>query len=1151
MAEGDGGPGRSPSNFLFLKAGWPKLCVEALKAEQNVFVDPRIACFYARRVLELSVQWIYDADRSLEVPYQRDLSAMLFAPSFANAVEPRIRTKMDVIRKEGNAAVHRAKPIEADEAVRVVRELFHVLYWLAHTYALKPDHAPPASLEFDAATIPRPPSPEQRQASREALRKRAEEYAARDAALAATREQNADLLSELEQLRSEAAVAKAANEERVDAHDYDEQATRDLYIDLLLKEAGWALDDSRDREFEVDGMPTPSGVGYVDYVLWGEDGKPLGLVEAKRSRADPRAGRQQAKLYADSLERRFGQRPVIFYTNGYETWLWDDERYPPRQIQGFFTGDELNRLIQRRSNRRPLTEVDIDSVIVERPYQHRAIRRVGDRFDEENQRGALIVMATGAGKTRTAIALVDQMMRAGWVKRVLFLADRLALVNQTVGAFKAHLPDATTVNLVNERNAEGRVYVSTYPTMMGRIGEAQAGEERRFGPGFFDLVIIDEAHRSVYQKYRAIFSYFDSLLLGLTATPKEDVDRNTYGLFDLEPGMPTDAYSLDEAVADGFLVPPRAIAVPLKFPLRGLRYADLSEEEREEWEAQDWGDEGEMPEEISPDAVNRWLFNADTVDKALETLMTKGHKVAGGDRLGKTIVFAKNIDHAEFIAERFDANFPQYAGSFARVITHRTTYAQSLIDDFSARDRPPHIAVSVDMLDTGIDVPEVVNLVFFKPVRSRTKFWQMLGRGTRLCPQLYGPSEGEDKADFFVFDCCDNVAFFNQEIEPSHSALPPSLSQRLFRERLDLVLRLAEKSAEGNSSLDTGLRADLIRNLRRQIAGMNTDTFLVRPHRKWVERYRDPGAWTDLDLESATELVDHLADLPSSERDDDEAAKRFDLIILGLQLRRLRPQPGEERLRRQVQEIGAGLLEQTAIPAIREQQLLLDELAGDEWWVDVTLSMLEGARERVRGLVRLLEKRKRAVVYTDFIDELGEIEEVSLRGAPTGANYERFREKARTYLRGHEDHVALQKLRRNLPLTPVDIEELERMLLEAGVADPADLETARRESAGLGTFVRSLVGLEKAAAAEALAGFIEGRTFTANQLHFISLVIDHLTTNGVMNPGRLYEPPFTDIAPRGPEELFPEADVQQLVDVIAAVGRNSEPPDSRAEGIGD
>ncbi|MGA9316146.1 MAG: DEAD/DEAH box helicase family protein [Solirubrobacteraceae bacterium] len=1140
-----GGSSTAPSNFTFLKPGWPELYPEAEKAEQNMAADPRASCFYARRTLELAVQWMYDADDTLRRPYRTALSALLFEPTFLTLVEQPIRAKMDVIRKQGNAAVHDNKRIAPNEAVTAVRELFHVLFWIARTYARTPEYAPPASLVFDPETIQRLTGAAAGSQTREALRKQAEQQAARDAQMQETRRHNAELQAELTRLRAEIAKAKAANQTHDDDHDYNEEATRDFYIDLLLKEAGWPLEQERDREFEVRGMPTKTGVGRVDYVLWGDDGKPLAVVEAKRTRRDAREGRQQAKLYADCLEQQFGSRPAIFYSNGYETWLWDDERYPPRLVQGFYTKHELALLVHRRTASRPLEETPIKSAIVERPYQHRAIRRIGEAFERDRQREALVVMATGAGKTRTVIALIDLLMRAGWVKRALFLADRVALVNQTVGAFKAHLPDAVTVNLLTERNEEGRVYVATYPTMMGLIGEAEPGQERRFGPGFFDLVVIDEAHRSVYRKYRAIFAYFDSLLVGLTATPKDEIDRNTYELFNLEPGVPTDAYSLEEAVAEGYLVPPRAVTVPLKFPLQGIRYADLPEDEREQWEELDWGEEADPPEEVASEAVNRWLFNADTVDKVLETLMKEGRRVAGGDRLGKTIVFAKNSAHADFIAERFDANYPEYAGHFARVITFRTEHAQNLIDDFSIKEKAPHIAISVDMLDTGIDVPEVVNLVFFKSVRSRTKFWQMIGRGTRLCPDLFGP--GEDKRDFLVFDCCENVAFFNQDIEPAQGTLGPSLGQRLFNERLELVMALGDATGSGDGTLsERGLRKDTVALLRDQVAGMSPENFLVRPHRHWVERYREADAWSSLDLDEATEVSAHLADLPSAVRDDDEVAKRFDLIMLGLQLRRLRDEPGEERLRHQVQALAAGLLEQTSIPAIREQQRLLEELAGDEWWVDVTPPMLESTRRRVRGLVRLLDRRKRVFVYTDFADELGEVAEVELRGISVGTDFERFREKARVYLRAHEDHIALQKLRRNRQLTQGDVTELEQMLAAADLGDAADLDRARRESDGLGLFVRSLVGLERGAAQQALAGFIDGRTLSSNQLDFIRLVVDHLTENGAMQADRLYESPFTDFAPQGPEEIFPTEAADELFAAIEAVRARAEPRDEAA-----
>jgi type I restriction enzyme R subunit len=898
-------------------------------------------------------------------------------------------------------------------------------------------------------------------------------------------------------------------------------------------------------------MPNAKGVGYVDYVLWGADGLPLAVVEAKKTTVDPGVGQQQAKLYADCLERQFGRRPVVFYTNGYEHWLWDDAAgYPPRPVEGFFTADELELMISRRTTRLPLAQAPIDKAIVERHYQHRAIRAVDEAFTAK-QRDALLVMATGSGKTRTVIALVDQLMKAGWVKRVLFLADRTALVNQAANAFKAHLPNATTVNLVTDKVADGRVYVSTYPTMLNLINVTDGGQ-RLFGPGYFDLVVIDEAHRSVYQKYRSIFSWFDSLLVGLTATPKDEVDRNTYALFNLEDGVPTEAYSLDEAVAEGYLVPPIGVSVPTKFLREGIRYVDLSEEEKDDWDSLEWDEDGDIPDAVSAEELNRFLFNADTVDKVLATLMLNGHKVAGGDRLGKTIIFAKNQMHAEFIKQRFDASYPEYAGHFARVITHAATYSQSLIDDFSVADKAPHIAISVDMLDTGIDVPEVVNLVFFKLVRAKSKFWQMIGRGTRLCPDLFGP--GENKKNFYVFDFCSNLEYFSQDLPGSEGSVQKSLAERLFETRLGLLTALdtalgpieaaptTPPDPRAGEISEAGLRVDVAWSLHQVVAGMNLDNFLVRPARRWVETYSSWDAWGTLTTEAAGDIAHHLAGLPSTHRDDDEDAKRFDLLLLRLQLARLESDVvAFERLRNQVTDIAAALLTQTAIPSVKAQDVLLEQLAGDEWWVDVTLPMLELARRRIRSLVRFMDKTRRGVIYSNFEDELGDATLVDLPGVTPGTNWDRFRAKARAYLRDHEDHLALQRLRRNHQLTPEDLESLEQMLLESGAGGADDIARAREESHGLGLFVRSLVGLDRQAATEAFDAYLTDTSFTANQLRFVQLIVEHLTANGVMEVARLYESPFTDYAPQGPDMIFTEAQVDDLVARLADVRRRALP----------
>ena len=431
-----------------------------------------------------------------------------------------------------------------------------------------------------------------------------------------------------------------------------------------------------------------------------------------------------------------------------------------------------------------------------------------------------------------------------WVKRTLFLADRVSLVNQAVGAFKTHLPESSPVNLVTEKDKTGRVYVCTYPTMMGLINET-TGAEARFGVGHFDLLIIDEAHRSVYQKYGAIFRYFDSLLVGLTATPRDHVDRNTYELFDLEPGVPTDAYELATAVADGFLVPPKVQQVDLRFPREGIDYDSLSEEEQEQWESLDWGDDedgGGLPDRVNASAINSWLFNTDTVDKVLQHLMEHGHAVEGGDRLAKTIIFARNHEHA--IVHRRAVRPSLSAACRALRPRHRSprpVRAEPARRLYAEGRRTPYIAISVDMLDTGIDVPEVANLVFFKPVYSRIKFWQMIGRGTRLCPDLFGP--GDDKNDFRVFDFCFNFDFFRERPEGIEVGAAIPLRARLFGSRVQLLTHI---QATPDLDPEAALAGALTTELHGQVAAMNPENFIVRMHLEAVERFRQRKSWEEL-----------------------------------------------------------------------------------------------------------------------------------------------------------------------------------------------------------------------------------------------------------------------------------------------------------------
>jgi type I restriction enzyme R subunit len=1121
------------TQFAFLQTEFLEVFALARKAEQLALNDPRGACFHARLALEGAVKWLYAHDASLRTPYDTALSALIHEGTFRTLVGNGLVTKARIIKDLGNAAAHDTRAVPPQNAVTALRELFHFTFWLTRTYArgAKPDaglafnpDALPRTLQVEVSTLAKLKAMAEAQA--DAANRLTEEQAAR----IKSDEDRAALDAEIKRLQAEIAAVKQANQAAPDTHDYNEEQTRDAFIDLLLAEAGWPLNQPRDREFPVTGMPNTTGEGFVDYVLWGDDGLPLALIEAKRTRRDPRAGQQQAKLYADCLEGQFGVRPLIFYTNGYEHWLWDDGRHPPRRVHGFLKKAELDLWRQRKTAQRSVSATSIDAGIVERYYQTRAIRRVGEVFEKDAQRRALLVMATGSGKTRTVIALADQLMRANWVKRVLFLADRVALVRQAHNAFKKHLPSAPSANLIERHDAKlndhnaARICLSTYPTMMNLIDEMENGQ-RRFGIGHFDLIVIDEAHRSIYRKYRAIFDYFDCLLVGLTATPRDEIDRDTYSLFELERGVPTDSYDLDQAVADRFLVPARAVSVPLRFVREGIKYDDLPDEEKAKWDALEW--EGKLPAgDVDAGAVNKWLFNTDTVDKVLEHLMTHGLKVAGGDRLGKTIIFAKNHEHAKFISERFDANYPHLKGQFARVIDYQTEYAQSLIDDFSNPDRAPHIAISVDMLDTGIDVPEVVNLVFFKIVRSKTKFWQMIGRGTRLRPDLFGP--GQHKSEFLIFDFCQNFEFFNQNPKITDGAVGRSLSERLFANRVEIAGELQSARDDENAAR---LLGDIKARLRDEVAGMSLDNFLVRAKRRAVEQFQQADAWAALSGEDRETLISELAGLPTALTDDDVAAKHFDLIVLSGMLARLHQNASFARCKEKVMGIAANLETLANVPMVSAVMALILEVQTDEFWQDIDAWTLEQMRRRLRDLIKLIDGEERILVYTDFTDEIGEATSIGLPQANIGTDSVRFQMKAQDFLKRHLDHITIQKLRRNEQLTPQDLAELERIMTQDIGATDADLEEARTKG-GLGLFVRTLVGLERDAAKAAFAGFLSGRNLNGNQIEFVNLIIDHLTERGAMDPRRLYESPFTDFDDQGISGVFQQADVQSIVKLL-------------------
>lgn len=1116
------------SNFAFLKKEWPELYEAAVEAEQQVRTAPRSCLFSCRYALERATKWLYLHDDYLKQPYNDNLGALIHEPTFKDNMPPQLFPKVKIIHASGNLAAHSNKKPSPLDAFRCVKELFHFLYWLYRSYS----EAEPTDHEFRAELLPQEDTGVDDKSRQQilALQKEKEE---RDRLLEEQQSAHAAALDELTQLREQVQANKARNAQRPDTHDYSEAETRTVIIDLLLREAGWDVEAKDVREFVVHGMPNESSGGRVDYVLWGKDGKPLAVVEAKRTTLDAKKGKQQAVNYADCLERKYGKRPFVYYTNGYETYFWDDTAYPPRPVQGFHKRDDLERFMLRRTQAKALSAVALNRDIAGRPYQEEGIRRVTETF-EEKCRKALVVMATGTGKTRFAIALSDILQRAGWAKRILFLADRNALVRQAKGAFLEYMPNSNPVDIrtAREDSRTARVVLSTYPTMMGILDEMEDGE-RVFGIGHFDLVIIDEAHRSVYQKYRAIFEYFDSLLLGLTATPRDEVDRNTYSLFELEDGVPTFHYELEEAVASDWLKPPRNFSVPLKFQRAGIKYNDLSEAEQAEFEATFWDGEDDGIREVDKRQLNKWLFNQDTVDKVLKCLMTNGLKVEGGDQLGKTIIFAANHNHAEYILERFDANFPVHAGKFARVIDSHDGSALTLLDSFSMADKMPHIAISVDMLDTGVDIPEVLNLVFFKRVYSKVKFFQMIGRGTRLCPDIFGP--GDDKEEFLIFDFCENFEFFGNNPKGYVNTAGPPLHQRVFLKRLSLLMTLAKGGHGEADEFTTAIRS----RLHETVKGMNVDSFMIRPKRGYVERYADLTRWEVLSEEDEAGIVEHLSGLQSDYDEGDAICRGFDLLILNAQTELLVGDVAFEGRKQALRGIAAALTDKGTIPQVAKQMDLIEAMQDDIFWGAPSCGLLEQVRVALRELVRFLEKTAQQPVYTNFKDSMGELEEVDLPGSSQG--FAKYRMKIQQYLLAHQDHIVIHKLRMNLPVTKSDIAELERLLAEAdGLGGKDLLESILGEGMSLGQLIRNLVGLDRAAVQEAFSEFLENGSYSANQIHFVNQIIEHLTKTGIMDPQLLFvSSPFTDNHSSGVAGVFKIEDAQRVVQRVKDVNGNA------------
>lgn len=1121
------------ANFEILRDHWPELAALGGFAESYAHADPASALVKLRLFAENLTKDIF-RDLRLPKPEQPTFVDLLKNDAFIAITPKVVLDKLHALRIHGNKAAH-GEPVRAQHALWLLKEAHDLARWLCIQYGRsKADQLP-------AFTQPSAPSQAEEKERRQILEKLAAQEAQMDA-----------LLSELEEARSKASAAEKqaaelqelANsaQEAADELHFSEAETRTRLIDSLLTSAGWDVDEGLKstvqvgKEVELDGQPTATGTGYADYVLWDDNGNPLAVIEAKKTSVDAERGRHQAKLYADSLEKKYKHRPVIFYTNGFDIWIWDDaQNFPPRKLFGFYSKDSLQHLANyQRHQKKPLDTIKIDERIVDRLYQLEAIKRVSERFAQKHRK-ALIVQATGTGKTRVAIALTDLLIRAGWVKRVLFLCDRKELRKQAKNAFNDFLSEPTRIVTSRVKsNASERVFLATYPSMQKVF--------QSFDPGFFDLIIADESHRSIYNVYGDIFHYFDCHQIGLTATPVDFVTRNTFRLFGCEGQLPTSNYDLEQGVEEGYLTPFEVYEHTTQFLREGITLGGLSPEQIEELEEQ-----GEDPAlyDFSSEQIDKVIYNKDTNRAILRNLMENGIKDRTGQILGKSIVFARNHDHAILLRQLFDEMYPQYAGKFCQVIDNYDPRAEQLIDDFKGEGTNGDltIAISVDMLDTGIDIPEIVNLVFAKPVKSPVKFWQMIGRGTRLCPDLFGP--GQHKSVFRIFDHWGNFARFEMGYKPAEPTQGKPLAQVVFEERLTL----AETALQGS---ETAVFDMIIGLVAQDINVLPEESIAVRE--KWKEKraLSRPEVLKAFAPATVARLRQEIAPLMQWRNIRGLGdALALDLLIARMQLAVLRRSGALADLKIELMDRLAAL--QMHLNPVREKAEVIKRVKSDAFWIDVSVTGLEEARISLRDIMHHRARGGSQGVppkVVDVTEDAGQMQFARRSASLKSVDMKAYQQIIEAELKKHfETNPVLKKIRAGELVSDREIDSLVSLILTQNPnVQREHLEEFFSETAApLYLAIRTIIGMDPEAVREKFTSFVQKHPkLSAKQTRFLALLQNHIARYGTIEVERLYDAPFTVIDADGPDGVFEdESDLTDLIEIVRSFGpRADERPDN-------
>ncbi|MEM1307935.1 MAG: DEAD/DEAH box helicase family protein [Cyanobacteria bacterium P01_H01_bin.153] len=925
----------------------------------------------------------------------------------------------------------------------------------------------------------------------------------------------------------------------------NEKQTRTELIDHLLAQSGWNVQDPTQvvEEFDIltsqparvaEQPASYEGHQFSDYVLLGKDGKPLAVIEAKKSSKDAALGREQAKQYCYNIQQQQGgELPFCLYTNGHDIYFWDLEHYPPRKVVGFPTRDDLERFQYIRRNKKPLTQELINTDIAGRDYQIRAIRAVLEGIDQQ-QRNFLLVMATGTGKTRTCIALVDALMRASHAEKILFLVDRIALREQALAAFKEHLPHEPRWPKVGEKliAKDRRIYVSTYPTMLNIIRDGL----QPLSPHFFDLIVVDESHRSIYNTYQEVLSYFKTITLGLTATPTDIIDHNTFQLFHCEDGLPTFAYTFEEAVNN---IPPylcnfQVMKIQTKFQMEGISKRTISLEDQKKLLL-----EGKEVEEINFEGsqLEKQVINKGTNTLIVKEFMEECIKDPNGVLPGKTIFFCSSKAHARRMEEIFDELYPHYKGELAKVMVSedpRVYGKGGLLDQFTNNDMP-RVAISVDMLDTGIDVREIVNLVFAKPVYSYTKFWQMIGRGTRLLearkPKPWCPA----KEVFLILDCWDNFEYF--KLQPKGKELKPQLPLPV-----QLVGLRLDKIEAANDRGHSAIAEQEVAKLRQQIAALPPNSVVIKDAAAALARLDDENFWTTLDHQKLEFLRTAIKPLFRTVSEVDFKAMRFERDLVAYGLARLQDDLAEaENLRESiVQRIGELPLSVNFVKAEKE---LIRAAQTNRYWAEADEREREKAldqlNDRLGPLMKFRESSTSAgPVYLNLVDELHNKERVKFGPQHESVSISRYREMVEAVIAElTESNPVLMKLKNGEAIAPEEADALATVLHAEHPHITEDLlrQVYQNRKARFIQFIRHILGLETLqsfpeSVSEAFDQFIQQHSsLSSRQLEFLNLLKTFIIEREKVEKKDLISTPFTVIHPQGIRGVFSPAEITEIL----------------------